>query len=197
MGHKFENYCKEYENIENYQKALADNFKGWCCHHRKGVYIPREELISLGMYYDRPASELIFLTRSEHKSLHKPSEEAKKKIAEANKGKKRSEETRKCVSESLKGHPVSEESRKKMSEARKGKYAGETHPMYGKHHTDEAKKKISEVSKGKHLSEEAKKKIGEAQKGNTNTKGMRWYNNGKINKVCYECPDGFVPGRIK
>ena len=27
-------YCKDYENIENYDKALADNFKGWHCHHR-------------------------------------------------------------------------------------------------------------------------------------------------------------------
>ena len=153
MKHKFERYCKEYENIENYQKALADNFVGWCCHHRKGVYIAVEKLKALGMYYNRPASELIFLTESEHDILHKKgkkfSEEHKKKLSEAHKGKKRSEETR-----------------KKIAEAKKN------------------------------ISEETRKKIAEAKKGNTATKGMRWFNNGKINKRCYECPPGFVPGML-
>lgn len=27
-----------------------------------------------------------------------------------------------------------------------------------------------------------------------NNKGKHWYNNGKINKFCYECPEGFVKG---
>ena len=71
MKHKFERYCKDYENIENYDKAKADNFVGWCCHHRKGVYIAVEKLKALGMYYNRHASELIFLTESEHDILHK------------------------------------------------------------------------------------------------------------------------------
>ena len=30
----FETYCKDYE------KAKKDDFKGWCCHHRKGEFIP-------------------------------------------------------------------------------------------------------------------------------------------------------------
>ena len=34
MKHGFERYCKDYENIENYEKAKADNFVGWDCHHR-------------------------------------------------------------------------------------------------------------------------------------------------------------------
>ena len=28
-------------------------------------------------------------------------------------------------------------------------------------------------------------------------KGMHWYNNNITEKLCYECPDGFIPGRIK
>ena len=28
-------------------------------------------------------------------------------------------------------------------------------------------------------------------------KGKRWFNNGKINTMAKECPEGFVPGRIK
>ena len=26
--------------------------------------------------------------------------------------------------------------------------------------------------------------------------GRHWYNDGKVNKFCYECPDGFTPGRL-
>ena len=140
MKHNYKFYCKDYENIENYYKAKADDFVGWVCHHRKGVDIPTEKLIALGMYYNRPADELIFLTRSEHHYLHK-------------KGKKRkpmSDEAKIKLSISLKGRPVSEEHRKKLSEAAKGKH-----------------------------------------------KGMHWYNNGKECKFCYECPPGFIPGRIK
>lgn len=44
----------------------------WDCHHRKetdeGLSVA--ELIEQGLYWNRPASELIFLTRSEHMRLH-------------------------------------------------------------------------------------------------------------------------------
>ena len=111
----FERYCKDYENIENYKKAKADNFKGWHCHHRlethnsdderRPIDITVAELKALGMYYNRPASELIFLTSREHKSLHskekhymlwkKFSEEARKKMSEAKKN--MSEDTKKKI----------------------------------------------------------------------------------------------------
>ena len=170
MKHTFERYCKDYENIENYQKAKKDDFKGWHCHHRlethnsdgerRLVDISHNELKALGMYYNRPADELIFLTSREHNAF-------KKGKPAWNRGKHTSDETR-----------------KKISEGNKGKQAGEKHPMYGKKHSDEARRKMSELHKGKN-------------KGNTNTKGMHWYNNGKINKVCYECPEGFTPGRLR
>lgn len=99
MGHSFERYCKDYENIENYEKALADNFKGWECHHRKEAELSRKELIALGMYCHRPAEFI--------------------------------------------------------------------------------------------------QKISEVHKGNKYNLGRHWYNNGKENKFCYECPDGFVPGMLK
>ena len=171
MKHKFEKYCKNYQDIENYQKAKKDNFKGWHCHHRlethtsdgirRDVDIPYKELIALRMYYNRPPEELIFLTTREHNAFNKgkpKSEETKKKLREAAKGRHCSEETRKKLSMSNKGHPVSEETRNKIGAANKGNtYA----------------------------------------KGNKSTKGMCWFNNGKINKVCYECPPGFVPGRLR
>ena len=70
MGHKFEYFCKNHENIENYEKAAADNFKGRHCHHRKGINIPREKLKALGMYYNRPANELILMKIKDHRRLH-------------------------------------------------------------------------------------------------------------------------------
>ena len=183
MGHMFEIYCKDYENIENYQKALADNFKGWNCHHRlethnsdgerRLVDISRNELKALDMYYNRPASELIFLTESEHSRLHMkgkhPSEEARKKMSEAKKN--MSAETRKKMGEANKGKHLSEEQKKKISEAQKGKHHSEeskkrmSEAAKGKKHSAETLKKISEANKGKHPSDEQKKKLSEAMKG--------------------------------
>ena len=198
MKHEFERYCKDYKNIENYDKAKKDNFKGWHCHHRlethnsdgerRLVDITQAELKSSGMYYHRPAEELIFLTTREHNAYNKgkpKSEEAKKKMSEAAKGKPKSEETKKRMSEAKKN--MSEETRKKISEAQKGK-----------HLSEETKQKIGEAQKGKKFSEEHKKKIGTANKGkNTWTRGRHWFNNGKENKYCYKCPDGFTPGRLR
>ena len=195
MGYNFEKFCKDYTNIENYEKARKDNFKGWNCHHRlethnsdgesRLVDITAAELKALNMYYRRPASELIFLTTREHNSLHH-------KGNKYSLGKHLSEETKKKISDARKGKPKSAETRKKMSEAMKGN----KHAL-GCKRSEETKKKMSEAKKGKLISEEHKNKISEANKGNSYAKGMHWFNNGKENKYCYECPEGFVPGKIK
>ena len=197
MGYK--QYCKDYENIENYEKAKADNFKNWCCHHRLETYnsdgerrlvdITAAELKALDMYYNRSADELIFLTKSEHVSLHKKgrclSEEHKKKLSEAKKGKPNSEETRKKIAEAHKGQTawnkgkkMSAETRKRMSESRKGHLISE-----------ETRNKMSEAKQN--ISAETRRKIGETKKD------MRWFNNGKINIRAKECPDGFTPGQLR
>ena len=142
MSQNFRRYCKDYENIENYEKAKVDNFVGWHCHHRLETHTPDgkrrdvdigyKELKALGLYYNRPAEELIFLTTREHNAFNK-----------------------------------------------------------GKHRSEEVKKKLSELNKGKHISEEAKKKLSDVNKG------KHWYNNGKECKFCYECPDGFTPGKLR
>ena len=108
-------YCKNIEEIENYASAAADNFVDWDIHHklethnsdgaRRSVYLSRAELIALGTYYDRPASELIFLKHGDHIRLHRLStplsEETKAKMSTA--AKNRSEETRAKMSASLHG----------------------------------------------------------------------------------------------
>src|SRR5574344_578589 len=155
-------YCKHLELIENYEEAKADDFKGWCIHHRlethncdgerRLVDLSRAELKALGIYYNRPPEELIFMKSEEHKTLHQKgrhySEDAKLKISEARKGKPFSTEHKKHISEAQIGKkrkPFSEEAKKHMSEAHKGK-----HPWNkGKSSSEETKRKISEANKGK------------------------------------------------
>ena len=110
-------YCKdEYTKIENYDKALADNFEGWVIHHRLELTLDgdfahsRDELLRMRMYYHRPYFELILLTRTEHARLH-------------NKGKTFTSEHRCKLSDALKGRARSTEIRKKISEAKKAYWA--------------------------------------------------------------------------
>lgn len=65
-------YCPEhYTEIENYELAKADNFKGWICHHRNGVEFSEEWLKNNNMYYNRSdPHEFKFLTYQEHSLLH-------------------------------------------------------------------------------------------------------------------------------
>ena len=83
---------------------------------------------------------------------------------EGTKGHETSEETRRKMSEALKGKYVgenasfygkhhTEESKKKMSETKKKMYVGENHPFYGRKHTEDAKRKMSESKKGKYTGE--------------------------------------------
>ena len=53
----------------------------------------------------------------------------------------------------------------------------------------EYKQHVSESHIGKHLSETRKQNISKANKG------RKYYNNGVIEVMCFECPEGFVPGR--
>ena len=128
--------CEDISLIENYNLAIADTTQTWHCHHR-GEILPcgrfsRDDLKKFGLYYKRPASELIFLTPTAHRQLHYKgvplSEEHKKAIGKAHKGVPLSEEHKKAVSEALKGVPKpylkgipkSEAHKKAISEALKG-----------------------------------------------------------------------------
>ena len=50
-------------------------------------------------------------------------------------------------------------------------------------------KKLSDALKGKHFTAERKKHIGDGNRG------RKYYNNGIIEVMQFECPEGFVPGR--
>ena len=167
------------------------------------AYASDETIEQMAKDYEAVMKEAAEVTSKALKGK-KLSEEHKKKLSKAKKGKYTGEK------HSMYGKHHSEESKKKMSEAHKG----EKNHNYGKKMSKEQKKKISEAEKGKKLSEEtkkklseahkgykhsedAKKKISEMRKGKTPNKGMHWFTNGKENKLCYECPEGFTPGRVK
>lgn len=83
-------------------------------------------------------------------------------------------------------HPIT---RKRLSESKTGK-----------HHTEEAKHKMSEARKGKPSWNKGKKEIYSQSaklKMSQAKKGRHHYNNGIIEILSYECPEGFVPGRLK
>jgi len=116
---------------------------------------------------DFAPSNLVLMTRGNHSRLHrkgyKMSEEGKRKISEANTGRKLwpegrifSKETIQKMSEAAKARPpVSEETKAKLSELHKGKPKSEEH-----------KAKLSQAAKNRPpISEETRRKIGEASKG--------------------------------
>ena len=151
--------CEDLTLIENYDRAIADTTQTWQIHHRDEirtlpsgmvVYRTQQELIENGRYYNCPANELIFLTKSEHSKLHSKyrpslpkecyeravitrknngnlhhSEETKRKLSEAHKGKSSWNKGKhyKCeaVSKALKGHKLSIKTKEKMSKSRVGR----------------------------------------------------------------------------
>jgi len=93
--------------------------------------------------------------------------EIREKMSEALKGRhwNLSEETKKRMSLAHKGKKNSEEHNKNTSKGLKKLYSNiKNHPMYGRHRSEETKRKIGEANKvsqsGKKLSEEHKKSIG-------------------------------------
>ena len=141
INSKAQKFCRDdISKIENYDKAVADHTQSWDIHHRLELTLDGEfahtatELKRLGMYYNRPYFELIFLTHSEHQRLHKGgknnpnygkkhSDEHRKKIAETMKGRTVTDEHKHKIAESMKGNKHSDETRKKMSKAQKARWA--------------------------------------------------------------------------
>lgn len=187
--------CKNYEQVENYNKAVADEYNLWDLHHRREMseMKSKQQLIDEGKYYNVQSVDLIFLLHSEHAKLHHTnkivSEETRNKMSKAQLGeknhmfgKKAADDTKKKMSDSHKGeHWYNDgkvETRAKECPERfvKGRLRnGENHPMYGKKHTEDAKKKMSDSAKGKY-----------------------WWNNNIVEIVAKECPgEDFKKGRLR
>lgn len=73
--------CEDPSLIENYELAVNDTTTKWEIHHRLeiqgGRILSGKELDELGLYLHRPASELIFMTPSDHRKLHGQKENKK------------------------------------------------------------------------------------------------------------------------
>ena len=181
-------FCSEpLDKIEHYEEALSENFKGWCIHHRReiqpdGTRVSRQELKDNGLYYDRPASELIFMRKREHNSLHNADEgnfwfgksmpkEVKNKISKTRLQRIANGEIK--VDTSCLHTP---EVRAKISIANKKRLADKkNHPMYSKHQSEESRKKNSLSQRGRH-----------------------WWNDGVSCKRAKECPgEGWTRGRLR
>ena len=146
-------YCNEdISKIENYYEALNSD-EVYDVHHRleldTGKYISAEELISSGLYYNRPANELILLSHSAHATLHNNFGYPEKGIK---------------ISRSRKGHPVSKETREKIRNSRLLHNSLLTEEEWKKEYacSEETKQKISVANKGRKLkpiSEETRAKL--------------------------------------
>ena len=141
----FDYCCEDISLIENYQETIDDTTQMWHCHHRleENGY-DSVTLRKMKRYYQVPASELIFLTPSEHRKIHS-------KIKGVwNKGKKGcySDETIQKMSESHKGNTatlgrhwaLSKESKKNISEGvKKSVEAGRKKPKSWKWNEEKRK----------------------------------------------------------
>ena len=113
---------------------------------------------------------------------HKPlTEEHKKNISKANKGRIVLDITKEKIRKKLLGHKQSKRTLKKIVETRRKNksyghsekwkkemsklFSGKGNPFYGKHHSMESKEKISNVQKGSSCSEETKRKMSKVRMG--------------------------------
>ena len=87
--------------------------------------------------------------------------------------------------------PHTAETKAKISKKLKGRkvWNKDTHGQYSKEYL----KKLSDSHKGYKIKEETKIKMSLSRKGKN--KGRKYYNNGIIEVMRFECPEGFVPGR--
>jgi hypothetical protein len=110
------------------------------------------------------------------------SEESRRKVGLASKGRKHTEESRKKISEANKGKVLSELNKKKLIESRLGSHhTNESKEKnrkahIGKKHTEDSKRKLSQALKGrvgKIPNEETRRRMSEAHRGKTPTEETR------------------------
>lgn len=71
ISESYKKYCCEDPSlIENYDLAIADTTQIWEIHHRRGTIYSRKDLKEIGEYYNRPAIELVYLTKANYNAIH-------------------------------------------------------------------------------------------------------------------------------
>ena len=119
-------------------------------------------------------------------------------------GGKRSEETRRKISEAKKGKPLSDKNRKSLSKAAKRRILTEE----GKENLRKANAASVKVNKGRKMPPEVVEKMKAAAKIRAQSDdikqklrdakiGKHWYTDGVHNKFCKECPEGYFKGFTK
>lgn len=142
-----EEACKKEINLISYYKSLNISYN--IADGGDGVHGLDEETRKR-MGHDQHGENNSFYN-------HKHTEESKKLIGEKSKGRIFSDEARQKISDKLKGKkkpPRTDEHKQHLSEANTGKKLSE-----------ETKHKLSKINKGKKLSNEHKEKISESNKG--------------------------------
>lgn len=107
-----------------------------------GIYFA-DDLKKHGLYWKRPASELIFLKKDDHHSIH--SQNLRNETL--------------CKMRQIKiGKTFSEDHKTKIAVARKAylkahieTISGSRNGMFGKHHSEEARRKMSEAARRRSL----------------------------------------------
>jgi len=148
-------------------KYGEDNFEFRIIEECEDEILSEREILWIKKYRELGKNLYNFTDGGEGMSGWKHSEETKKKMSEARKGKSPSEEHKKKISESLKGRKVPKETLTKVSKS----ISGDKNHFYGKHHTDETKARMSKSHTGKKLSNEHKRKLSESSKGNKSMTG--------------------------
>lgn len=148
--------------------------------HKKMHLNTRKALLkaNFGRKCSKETREKIGLANSISQKGKKHSEEQNKKQSERMKGKKLyviTDEIKKKISDALKGRKLPEETKRKMSKSLKGRNTWSR----GRKHTKETKRKISDSNKGKKMSIDACNKISIAHKGkhqywNRGEKNSNW-----------------------
>lgn len=222
--------CEDLSKIENYEQAKMDMTQTWEIHHRIETDLPccelmptkefsHDDLVKHGLYLNRPASELKFVTRAEHNRIHRKTRgySVKQRLNTPERLKER--EQRKIERERIHQEQLAL-SRQRMKsiykrlgvERSKGRWWTDgTHNRFGKEcpegfhagftkrakTTEETRRKMREHHPrlkpflGHHHTPESN------EKNRLSKLGRKRYTNGVKNIVAHDCPEGYVSGWTK